>query len=114
MGLLDHNGECSLPFTKEVVFNAICKAIPTIKGMKVTNHDKLLGRIMVEAGVSLFSWGENIPIQLIESNENKTIVRITSTPKTGVMFGGDSDMGKNRQNIEKIISATSATLQSRL
>lgn len=111
MALLDHNGECEFPISKEKVFNAICQAIPTINGMKLENSDKLLGRIMVKAGVSLFSWGENIPIQLIEVSENKTRVQITSSPKTGIMFGGAFDMGKNRKNIENILSATSQILQ---
>lgn len=111
MALLDHNGECEFPMSKDKVFDAICKAIPTIGGMKLESQDKLLCRIMVKAGVSLFSWGENIPIQLIEVGENKTRVQITSSPKTGIMFGGAFDMGKNRKNIEKILSATSQILQ---
>lgn len=111
MALLDHNGECEFPISKEIVFDAICQAVPTINGMRLESSDKLLGRIMVKAGISLFSWGENIPIQLIEVTENKTRVQITSSPKTGIMFGGAFDMGKNRKNIENILSATSRFLQ---
>ena len=111
MALLDHNGECEFPLSKEKVFEAICQAIPTISGLKLDSSDKLLGRIIVKAGVSLFSWGENIPIQLMEISENKTKVQITSSPKTGIMFGGAFDMGKNRKNIESILSATSQLLQ---
>jgi hypothetical protein len=114
MALLDHNGECEFPIAKEKVFNAICQAIPTIKGMKLESSDKLLGRIIAKAGVSLFSWGENIPIQLIEVAENKTKIQITSSPKTGIMFGGAFDMGKNRKNIENILSATSKILQKNM
>jgi hypothetical protein len=88
------------------------KAIPTVKGMKVDNADKLQGRIVVKAGVSLMSWGENIPILLSEVAENRTQVKITSSPKTGVMFGGAFDLGKNRKNIEQILSATSRILSS--
>ena len=94
MALLDHNGECEFQLSKEKVFDAICQAIPTISGMKLESLDKLLGRILVKAGVRLFSWGENIPIQLMEISENKTKVQITSSPKTGIMFGGAFDMGK--------------------
>jgi hypothetical protein len=79
--------------------------------MKVENADKLQGRILVKAGVSLYSWGENVPIQLLGIDDNKTKVQITSSPKTGVMFGGAFDMGKNRKNIESILSATSYILQ---
>lgn len=112
MGFLDHQGESEFPFNKETVFNAMVKAIPTVKGMKIDNADKLQSRIVVKAGVSLMSWGENIPIQLTEISENLTKVKITSTPKTGVMFGGAFDLGKNRKNIEQILSATSRILSN--
>ena len=111
MALLDHNGESEFPIYKIQVFDAMCLAIPTIRGLKIENADKLQGRILVKAGVSLYSCGENIPIQLLEINENKTKVQITSSPKTGIMFGGAFDMGKNRQNIENILSTTSNILQ---
>ena len=110
MAILDHNGESEFPFKRDTVFDAICKAVPTISGMKLDNTDKLAGRIMVKAGVTLWSWGENIPIQLTSISETKTKVSITSAPKTGVMFGGAFDMGKNRKNIENILSETSKVL----
>jgi hypothetical protein len=112
MALLDHNGESEFPISKDKVFDAMCRAIPTIKGMKIDNADKLQGRIMVKAGVTLWSWGENIPIQLLELSENKTRVQITSSPKTGILLGGAFDMGKNRKNIENILSTTSRILSS--
>jgi hypothetical protein len=112
MAILDHNGESEFPFKKDTVFDAICKAIPIIDGMKLDNADKLSGRIMVKAGVTLWSWGENIPIQLTSLSETKTKVQITSTPKTGIMFGGAFDMGKNRKNIEKVLYETSKILST--
>ena len=69
MAFLDHNGESEFPFSKDKVFNAMCIAIPMIKGIKIEKADKLQGRILVKAGISLYSWGENIPIQLIEISE---------------------------------------------
>ena len=112
MALLDHNGESEFPFSKDKVFEALCIAIPSIKGMRIDTADKLSGRIMVKSGVSLFSWGENIPIQLISIGEERTKIQITSSPKTGVMLGGAFDMGKNRKNIEQILLTTSSTLSS--
>lgn len=112
MAFLDHNGESEFPISKDKVFEAMRKAIPTINGLKIENADKLQGRFVVKAGVSLYSWGENIPIQLIEISENRTKVQITSSPKTGIMFGGAFDMGKNRKNIENILSNTSKILSS--
>lgn len=112
MAFLDHNGESEFPMSKDKVFEAMRKAIPTINGLKIENADKLQGRFVVKAGVSLYSWGENIPIQLSEISENRTKVQITSSPKTGIMFGGAFDMGKNRKNIENILSTTSRILSS--
>jgi hypothetical protein len=112
MALLDHNGESEFPFSKEEVFKALCNAIPTIKGMKVETADKLSGRVVVKSGTSLHSWGEDIQIQLSVISENMTQVRVTLSPKTGIMFGGAMDMGKNRKNIEQILLATSKTLSS--
>ena len=111
MSIVDHEGFCEIPVAKDLVFDTMCKVIPTISGMKIDSSDKLLGRIVAKAGVSLFSWGENIPIQLMGTSDNTTKISIVSSPKTGVMFGGAFDMGKNRKNIEMILSATSAELQ---
>ncbi len=47
------------------------------------------------------SWGENIQLQLSEISENLTKVKITSTPKTEVMFGGAFDLGKNCKTYNK-------------
>lgn len=112
MAFLDHNGVSEFPFEKDKVFDAICSVIPTVQGMKIDYADKLQSRIMVKAGVSLWSWGENIPIQLIAIDSQKTRVQITSSPKTGIMFGGAFDMGKNRKNIENLLLATSRKLSS--
>jgi len=114
MAFLDHNGEAEFPFNKEDVFNALCKAIPKINGMKIDHADKLSGRILVKAGVSLFSWGENIPIQLTKVSDSLTRMSVTSSPKTGMMFGGAFDMGKNRKNIESILQMTSQALSSNI
>jgi hypothetical protein len=112
MALLDHNGESEFPFSKDEVFEALCSAIPSISGMKIESADKLMGRVMVKAGVSLASWGENIPIQLSSISERLTKVKITSSPKTGIMLGGAFDMGKSRKNIEDILLATSKKLSN--
>lgn len=56
MAFLDHNGESEFPMSKDKVFEAMRKAIPSIKGLKVENADRLQGRFVVKAGVSLYSW----------------------------------------------------------
>lgn len=113
MGFLDHEGGVEFPYHKDDVFEALLKAIPTVKGMKISKSDKVSGHILIKAGVSLMSWGENIPISLAEVSPGRTRLSITSTPKTGILFGGAFDLGKNRRNIEDIFEATSKNLSSK-
>lgn len=113
MSLVDHDGSAEFPYSKDDVFEAVLAAVPTLKKMKVGSSDKLSGRIVVKAGVSLRSWGENIPVSITEVSPGRTHVSITSTPKTGVMLGGAFDLGKNRENIEKLITAASEILQTK-
>lgn len=110
MSIVDHHGEVEYPFSQKTVFRAIMEAAPNINGLSLDSADEISGRMTFKAGVSLASWGENIPVQLIKVAPTRTQVKIMSTPKTGVMFGGAMDFGKNQQNIDKIINAVSAVL----
>ena len=110
MAFLDHEGGAEFPYTRDTVFDAIAKAIRAVPSLKVYSSDKLGGRILVKAGVSLMSWGENIPISIVELVPGRTRVSIISTPKTGLLFGGALDLGKNRKNIEKVLDELSRVL----
>ncbi|MST83662.1 SHOCT domain-containing protein [Hallella mizrahii] len=113
MSLVDHEGEVVYPYSKKTVFNAVMEAANNISGLSLDSADELSGRVTFKAGVSLASWGENIPVQLEEIGANQTKMKVLSTPKTGIMFGGAMDFGKNRQNIEKIINAVSNALANK-
>lgn len=113
MSLVDHHGEVEYPFSIKTVFTAIIDAVPNIEGLELDGADEISGRVTFKTGVSLASWGENISVQLIQVSNARTKMQIMSTPKTGIMFGGAMDMGKNRKNIEKIINAVSKTLASK-
>jgi predicted RNA-binding Zn-ribbon protein involved in translation (DUF1610 family) len=121
MSSANNSGEAEFPFDKRTVFNALLRAIPRVEGMSVHSSDQLSGRVVVKAGMSLFSWGEHIPITLAEPTPNKTQVRISSAPKTGIstggfldddgfFAGGDMSFGKNRKNVDRIFSALSTEL----
>lgn len=110
MSFLDHEGGAEFPYHRDDVFEALVEAIPTIKGMRLDKTDRLSGHILAKAGISLMSWGENIPISLVEVSPGRTRINVISTPKTGVLFGGAFDLGKNRRNIENILEATSKIL----
>lgn len=113
MSLVDHEGTVEYPFSRKTVFKAIMEAAPNIEGLSVDSADEMSGRVTFKAGVSLASWGENIPVQLVRIAPSRTQMKVLSTPKTGVMFGGAMDFGKNRRNIEKIISAVSTVLSAK-
>lgn len=110
MSFVDHEGSVEYPFSKKTVFDALMEAAPKIEGLDLDSADEVSGRVTFKAGVSLASWGENIPVQLIEVAPTRTQMKVMSSPKTGIMFGGAMDLGKNRRNIEKIISAVSDVL----
>lgn len=112
MSLVDHHGEVEYPFSQKTVFKAIIEAAQNIEGLSLDSADEISGRVTFKAGVSLASWGENIPVQLIKVAPTRTQMKIMSTPKTGLMFGGAMDFGKNQQNIEKIINAVSTVLSN--
>lgn len=110
MSFVDHHGEVEYPYSQKTVFDALMAASKKIDGLELDSADEVSGRVTLKAGVSLRSWGENIPVQLVSVTPVRTRVQIMSTPKTGVMFGGAMDLGKNRQNIEKIIRSVSDEL----
>ena len=113
MSFVDHEGSVEYPFSKKTVFDALLEAAPKIEGLNLDSADEVSGRVIFKAGVSLASWGENIPVQLVEVTPSRTQMRVISSPKTGIMFGGAMDLGKNRRNIEKIIGAVSDILANK-
>ena len=123
MSSASNSGEAEYPFDKQTVFGALLRAIPRVDGMSVHSSDLLSGRILAKAGMSLLSWGENIPITVSEPSPNRTVVRISSAAKTGISSAGfmdddglfatgDFTFGKHRKNVERIFSEVSAELSS--
>jgi len=113
MSFVDHQGEVEYPYSFKTVFDAIIEAAPKMDGLSLDSADEVSGRVTFKSGVSLRSWGENIPIQLVRLSSARTKMQIVSSPKTGAMFGGAFDLGKNRENIDKIIKAVSDVLSKK-
>ena len=105
---LDRTGNAEFPFSKQVVFRAVCSALEDMKGMKITNKDELASRVDVKTGMSAFSWGENISISISGKSEIESTVSVQSASKT--IFGSATTHGKNRENIREIIRRTSDIL----
>lgn len=110
MSLVDHTGSVEYPYSKKTVFDAVMAASRNLNGFRLAGADEVSGHFSFKCGMSWASIGENISVQLISATPTKTKVEILSTPKTGLLFGGAFDYGKNRRNIEKIINAISIQL----
>ncbi len=110
MSFVDHESSFQVDFPRDIVFARASAALKANKMFKIREINPVMHTIILSAGMSLFSWGENISINIKERSANATEIIILSTPVTGAMFGGAFDMGKNRKNIEDVIKCISAAL----
>lgn len=79
--------------------------------MKVDSVDELLKTVYLKAGISAFSWGENVTVTVKAAEDGESIVEVTSASKTGV-FGSVVDMGKNNKNLKTIMDELSMELKN--
>jgi hypothetical protein len=107
MSLASQATQQKFPFEYEAVFNGLLEVIPRV-GMSLKSSDKVIGRITASAGMSLFSWGENLTIVVEKLEENSTLVAIESALKMGANLTGAH---RHQKNFDKIISNLSQHLQ---
>lgn len=112
MSFVDHTQSMKVPYSAEDTFQALKRAIENVDGFKIDRVDETLRTVYAKAGVSLFSWGENINVSVEACSDGTSEVSVLSTPKTGALFGGTADMGKNRKNIAAISTALSDKLKN--
>lgn len=111
MSIVDHNQTVIVPYNIDQTFSVLQQVVLELKGFKIERIDDVMKTFYLKAGISAFSWGENITVSLTSHFNGGTQISILSTPKTGVMFGGAVDMGKNRKNITTLLNAISDELQ---
>jgi hypothetical protein len=97
------------PFGYDQVFEGLTKVIPQL-GMNLKSQDKVIGRITASAGMSLFSWGENLTLVVEKLDEKYTLVSIESSLKVGMNVAG---VHRHQKNFDKIIEALSMHLQGK-
>ena len=94
----------------EHAFDAIINAIKNMKKTKIKSANKVLGRIVIKTGMSLFSWGELLTVTL-EAIDGKTKIEVISENKTFIGtqgIGSQVTIGrKNKKNIDKLFNAIS-------
>jgi hypothetical protein len=108
MGFGDVATEQQFPFAYDRVFDALIAVLPKI-GFIVKTQDRVIGRVTADAGMSAFSFGESVAIQVQRASEAATNIVVQSNLKVGANWAG---AGKNAQNAERIIAALSSYLQN--
>ncbi len=96
----------SFPFAYEPVFDGLV-AILGPAGFTVASQDRVIGRIVASAGMSGFSWGENVTIQVERRGEATTDLLIQSNLKVGFNV---TATGKNAKNARIGSSVRSQTI----
>jgi hypothetical protein len=107
MSIASQATQQKFPFSYEAVFDGLAKVIPSV-GMSLKSQDKVIGRLTASAGMSLFSWGENMTIVVEKIDENSTMIGIESALKVGINLAGAH---RHQKNFNKIIAALSQHLQ---
>ena len=107
MSAVDKEGMIEYPFSYQTVFRAAVQSIPLVKGMKMGRADEMNGYILITGNISWASWGENIRVDFVKLGPTRTqmIVKSGASVSTTLI-----DYGKNRKNVNKILSAVSTTL----
>ena len=95
------------PYGYEPVYEGLLRVLGPA-GYSVKHQDKSIGRILAGAGMSAFSWGEDVTLQVQRQSEASTEVIIQSNLKVGFNLAAT---GKNAQNAERIIGALSNYLR---
>lgn len=106
----DRTGAVEFPFARDVVMRSVERAGGECKGMKVGEVDKLAGHVTISTGASAFSWGERVTVSVLEVDPRRSRVQIGSATKT--IMGSATAHGKNRRNVQALITKTSQLLEA--
>ena len=91
----------AFPFPYDRVFDGLVKVMGP-SGFEVKTQDRMIGRITASSGMSAFSWGEDLAIQVQRREELSTEISIQSNLKLGANLTATA---KNAKNAERIIGA---------
>lgn len=96
--------EMSYPFSKATLEDAVQEAAKSLN-YTVVDVDQISGRIEIEVGLSMSTFGEVMTVQLIPSPDCSTRVVMSCRAKYG-----RENLSKNAKNIHTFSSALSAVL----
>ena len=89
-----HETEYDLP--KDILFEKM-KEVLTEAGFKVRHADKATGTLFATSAISFYSWGENIYVDITETNG------ITKVAFCSACFFGIVSWGRNEKNYERMM-----------
>ncbi|QJP14676.1 hypothetical protein G3545_14100 [Starkeya sp. ORNL1] len=92
-------------YPSELVYRHLLKAIPAA-GLSLKSADEALLRVTASAGMSLFSWGENMTFIIEPQADANTRVYIDSSLKFGPSGGG-----RHQKNFNAVIAALGKSLR---
>ena len=107
MSFASQSTQQMFPFPADIAYEKLLEAIPEV-GMTIKQKDDSLRRVSVSAGISLFSWGENVSIVVNTDGDKSCVVGIDSSLKLGVNVSGAH---RHQKNFDKIIYALSNKLK---
>jgi len=96
----------SVPYASTVVFDAVPRVLAKLH-WNVERIDRPLGRFKVKIGMSLWTWGQTMFIDVSKIDDKSTRVHIYSEA-SGQIF----DWGKNRRDIDSFFHELKTTLRN--
>jgi hypothetical protein len=108
MGIGDQASAQRLPVGADEAWRSL-KLVGSRVG-KIVETDEFLKRMVISTGMSAFSWGEKMAVQVQDEGEGRCSIVIESALKVGVNVMG---AGRNRKNIDALLSELSRDLQRR-
>lgn len=99
MSLIDKQHVFDYPMNINLVFERIMSVSRSVKGLRFS-HTLQPYKVILEAGTSLWSWGETVTISCLFLDESHTRVMITSVPNVSTTL---VDWGKGKKNINNVL-----------
>jgi hypothetical protein len=107
MGFASQSTQQNFPYQADKVFGMLEMAVKKA-GMSIKHSDSTLRRATINVGISLFSWGENVSLSVIEVDDKSCVIAMDSSLKFGANVAGSH---KHQKNFDKIIYSLSEALK---
>lgn len=85
------NTEKEYYYSKHIVFTTMIDAISNNRSLKLGVFEEPSGVIRAKTGVSIYSWGEYLTINITEVTSDSCIVKVQSTAKAQLATWGKND-----------------------